>query len=206
MLEGDAEIRFHVQPLWNPRCAQEARPPSLDAGAWAGLVVHTDNGEVGARASQSKWDKTRSIVCRTATKELKTFYVLKELGEAPQRNQPKAHGVRQGLLKLCDSNLPSAGSLFEGIHLTVDGWRPDRNDQGWKRRRQEIEVLQKNGVLDEHDHHTSPDNVKPVPRCWGDPQALEKPTEAPVPPKQKIRTKAIIHVERGIWQCERKRL
>ena len=50
------------------------------------------------------------------------------------------------------------------VHLTVDGWRPDENDQGWKRRCQEIEVLQRNVVLDDYDHWESPDFIQLVPR------------------------------------------
>lgn len=112
---------------------RKRRPPSLDAGAWAGLVVHTDGGEVGARAFQSKWDKTRVHCLQNGDQRTGDLLCAQRIGRSPRRNQPKAHGVRQGLLKLCDSSLPSAGSLFEGIHLTVDGWRPDRNDQGANR-------------------------------------------------------------------------
>jgi hypothetical protein len=182
---------------------RKRRPPSLDAGAWAGSVVHTDGGEVGVRVSQDKWDKTRSIVRRMMS-ELETFYVLEELGEEPKGIDRSHMESDRGFLNYVTQAYPALVPYLKGIHLTIDGWRPDRNDQGWKRRRQEIEVLRKNGVLDDYDHRASPDYVKPVPRCRGDLQALEKLTEAPAPPKRKIRSNGIIHVEHGFGDASGK--
>jgi hypothetical protein len=182
---------------------RKRRPPSLDAGAWAGSVVHTDGGEVGVRVSQSKWDKTRAIIRRLVS-ELEAFYVLEELGEAPEGINRKHLESDRGFLNYVTQAYPALVPYLKGVHLTIDGWRPDRNDQGWKRRRQEIEVLRRNGVLDEYDHRASPEFVKPVPRYRGDLRALEKLTEPPVPPKRKIRSKMIIHVEYGFGDASGK--
>ena len=41
--------------------ARKRRPPSLEAGAWAGSVVHT-NGQVVTMTTQEKWNKMRLII------------------------------------------------------------------------------------------------------------------------------------------------
>jgi hypothetical protein len=110
----------------------------------------------------------------------------------------------RGFLNYVTQAYPSLVPYLKGIHLTIDGWRPDRNYQGWKRRRQEIETLRRNGVLDEYDHRASPDFVKPVPRYRGDLRALEKLTEPLVPPKRTIRSKNIIQVEYGFGDASGK--
>jgi hypothetical protein len=37
-------------------------PPSLWPGAWEGAVAHTDDDQVTVTVTQTRWDKTRSII------------------------------------------------------------------------------------------------------------------------------------------------
>jgi hypothetical protein len=182
---------------------RKRRPPRLDAGAWAGSAVHADGGEVGVRVSQDKWNKTRTIIGRMVS-ELDEYYVLEALGESPKGIDRKCMESDRGFLNYVTQAYPAMVPYLKGVHLTIDGWRPDRTDQGWKRRRQEIEALRRNGDLDGYDHRESPVYVKPVPRYRGDLRALEKLTEAPTPPKRKIRSKVVIHVEYGFGDASGK--
>jgi hypothetical protein len=135
---------------------------------------------------------------------LREHDVLDELGESPKGIDRKSMESDRGFLNYVTQACLAMVPCLKGVHLTIDGWRPDHNDQGWKRRRQEIEALRRNGDLDDYDHRLSPVYVKPVPRYRGDLRALEKLTEAPNPPKRKIRAKEIIHVERGFGDASGK--
>ena len=183
---------------------RKRRPPRLDPGAWAGSVVHTDGGEVGVKVSQAKWEKTRKIIHRMVS-EADEFYVREELGESPAGINRKHMESDRGFLNYVTQAYPALVPYLKGVHLTIDGWRPDRDEQGWKRRRQEIEALRKNGVLDDYDHRASPDFVKPVPRYRGDLKALKNLTESLEAPKRIVRSKKqILHVEYGFGDASGK--
>jgi hypothetical protein len=61
------------------------RPPSLNPGAWAGLVVHTGDGEVGVRVSQDKWGEDSNNYKENAVGMESLLFVLKPRRSA-QRN------------------------------------------------------------------------------------------------------------------------
>ena len=111
------------------------------------------------------------------------FFLREELGESHAGINRKHMESDRGFLNYVTQAYPALDPYLKGVHLTIDGWRPDRDEQGWKRRSQEIEALPKNGVLDDYDHRASPEFVKPVPRYRGDLEALEKLTESLEPPK-----------------------
>ena len=111
----------------------------------------------------------------------------------------------RGFLNYATQAYPALVPYLKGVHLTIDGWRPDQDEQGWKCGCQEIEVLWKNGVLDEYDHRTSPKLIKSVLRYRGDLKALGKLTEPLEPPKQIVRSKKqILHVEYGFGDASGK--
>ena len=110
---------------------------------------------------------------------------------------------------------------LKGIHLTLESWRPDRDEEGWKLPAKEREQL-------ESDFDSPPTVVKQVPRFKSDIRAIRKLTESCTPPKLLARpskgSKAVIvfgdasgegfgtslwtygstsvHTEHGLWTKE----
>ena len=72
-------------------------------------------------------------------------------------------------------------TFFKGIHLTIDGWRPTCNQEGWKEATNHT-----NRVLKTIQYNLAPKNypttVKTVPRLLSDLKALEQLTESRTDP------------------------
>lgn len=67
---------------------------------------------------------------------------------------------------------------LKGLHLMIDGWRPQRDQDGWKEVGRCYET-----VIEGSNREKAPDKMKAVMRSPGDLQALDELTEAPHPPQ-----------------------
>ena len=75
-----------------------------------------------------------------------------------------------------------------GLHLTIDGWRPGREDDGWRCPAKDIEELKMNGNWVTYGpHERGPRNVAAVPRLMDDVKALKRFFEFPNPPPRFVR-------------------
>ena len=100
---------------------------------------------------------------------------------------------------------------LKGLHLVIDGWRKDRDEEGYKRRKSPIheEIAMKEAEEafergegqglegfgeEEEEEETAPETVSAqrVPKFAGDVEALRKLTEGSVPAKQKCRVTGTI--------------
>jgi hypothetical protein len=88
-------------------------------------------------------------------------------------------------------------TYLKGIHLTLDGWRSGRNEEGWKRSPADMEQLRRHGdpegalkALSEE----APSLVIPVPRLEQELKALLALTDTLVPPERAVRSKHLLQV------------
>jgi hypothetical protein len=51
----------------------------------------------------------------------------------------------RGFLVYVNQAYPSLVQHLKGIHLTLDGWRSGRNEEGWKRSCADMEQLRRHG-------------------------------------------------------------
>ena len=135
--------------------ARKRRAPSQRAGAWAGSIVRTNNSEVGVLVSDERWTKTRLIIRK---------WILKLRENASESLNTKELFSDRGFLVYVTRTYGDLTPYLKGIHLKIDGWRKDRDSQGWKH--QSLE----------HNLHQScteyPEFVTPVPRLITDLKAL----------------------------------
>jgi hypothetical protein len=151
---------------------------SQRAGAWAGLVVHTDDGKITVMCTREKWVKAQGYIRQmyNILKESQGIYDYKTLEQ------------QRGFLVYVSRTYPVMVPYLKGIHLTLDSWRPNRDQEGWK--------LQGNLPLDGEDEvhqallpHDHPPTVSAVPRLTLDLEALLCLMHSDTPPKRMVRSK-----------------
>jgi hypothetical protein len=112
--------------------ARKRRDPSTTPGPWVGSIVHTDRGQVEVSVSQERWDKAKNMILwiDDALKSNECSLNFKTL-----------ESYRDFLIYI-SRTYPSITPYLKGIHLTLDSWRPWRDDEGWKLPLSEIKAAQ----------------------------------------------------------------
>ena len=72
---------------------------------------------------QERWTKARSIICKWKDRILKDSNALLDVKELM---------VDRGFLNYIARTYPTITTFLKGFHLTIDGWRRDRDNEGWK--------------------------------------------------------------------------
>ena len=94
---------------------------------------------------------------------------------------------------------------LKGLHLTIEVWRKDRDEEGWKRWRSELDDMEAE-IMDELSgkikelrtgDEEGAEEVKSVPRLRGDLEPLKRLTEDVEPPRRVVRGKEIGTVRYG---------
>ncbi len=171
--------------LWMQDASRKREEPSLRAGAWSGIVCHTDAGAVSVLCTQEKWDKARGYIAQ----------LMEQQAHNNIFNHKELERIR-GFLVYVIRTYPSFTPFLKGIHLTLDSWRPNRGEDGWK------------VILDMHQHlglecsaatypSTPPPFVTGVPRLKSDLQALHQLLSPPNPPRRVIRSTQVMIVIYG---------
>lgn len=161
--------------------ARKRREPSQEPGPWAGVVAHSKPGEpVYKLVTQLRWDKARRLLG-----EIRNLF---EQGEdenkqvwLPRDRLESARGFLIYVGRTYTTMLP----YLKGLHLTIDGWRENRDEDGW-RISSEVEPLQDGPQGPD----SAPSRVKAVPRLANDLRALEELTASEHPPKVRVRPTA----------------
>jgi len=168
--------------------------PSRKQGPWAGTVVHTE-GEVVATVTDVKWEKTRSLI-----QELQVM--LDQGTAATTRSVPRKRlECIRGYLVYVARTYRWMTPYLKGVHLTIDGWRHDRDREGWKKPLQAKQTRlgvwdhefwmeeeeRGKGRLEEETEKEAPELVVAVPRLWADIKALLRLTDTPHPAIAKCR-------------------
>jgi hypothetical protein len=185
------------------------QPPSITSGACSGTVIHTNMVQVCVKVTQERWDKTRKMV-RNIWQEYndrQAEFPVEVLGEDSAGGlNHKQLERRRGFLVYVDQAYPSLVPYFKGIHLTLDSWRLDRNEDGWKRTRADMEHLRRNGYPEETMKALSdeaPRLVMHVPHLGQDFKALLALTDPLVPTERLVRSKHLLQVFYGFGDASR---
>jgi len=106
--------------------ARKRREPSVHPGAWAGSVVHVEVDAVYKLVTQERWDKTKE----------KIDWIWKEVQDIRAGNKAamdyKTLESYRDFLIYVSRTYTTLVPYLKGIHLTLDSWRPNRDDDGWK--------------------------------------------------------------------------
>ena len=144
-----------------------------------------------------KWEKTKACVV-----ELREM-----MDKDPNRLPRKRLEEIRGFLVYVSRTFEWMKCYLKGLHLTIDSWRPDRDEEGYKiRREMEVELAAKrmgeafergfveslespqvDGLLEGSRESDPPQTVKAVLRFQSDVDSLLKLTEQEEPPVVKCR-------------------
>ncbi|CAJ1926900.1 unnamed protein product [Cylindrotheca closterium] len=155
----------------------------------ADLFIYVDDGrvtssnklELSVFVSQEKWDKTK----------LQVKEIAEELsGSTSGSLKHKALERKRGFLFYVTRTYPTMVPYLKGIHLTLDAWRPGRDDEGWK-------SIGYKGEAPTPSSQDAPEYVKGVPRLKDDLAALSALTASESPPIRRVRSKRVMTVFYG---------
>ena len=102
--------------------ARKRTEPSTTPGPWAGSVVHTQEG-VTLLISDKKWDKTQKLVVE-----------LRDMLAEPILDRKNLERIR-GFLIYVSRTYRWMVPYLKGLHLTIDSWREDRDEEGYRKDR-----------------------------------------------------------------------
>ena len=139
--------------------------------AWAGSIVHSDQDAVTLLVSEEKWIKTKKWI----------DWVLENVSNAGGMCHKKLLSCRGFLIYVSRTYRPFKPYL-RGLHKTIDGWRPFRDEEGWKLTYAIMEAKEQ-GVWGELLKLEPDEFIKPVKRLKADFQILKRLTSANAPPK-----------------------
>ena len=127
--------------------------------------------------TQERWDKTKA----------KIDWIWKEVQEILAGIKPdmdyKTMESYRGFLIYVARTYTTLVPYLKGIPLTLDSWRPNRDDDGWKITNTLEEKFAEAGMSG----MTPPDRVKPAKRLYENLVALRFLTDAEAPPEGLVR-------------------
>jgi hypothetical protein len=119
---------------------RKLREPSQEPGAWAGSVLSTVERDVTKFVTKERWRKTQGCI----------RWLAKKIGligdqwsdEAPEDDDAKAAPIGclphkqaekiRGFLIYVSRTYRCMVPYLKGLHLTLDFWRPNRDEEGWR--------------------------------------------------------------------------
>lgn len=158
---------------------RKRRWSSRTPGAWAGSIVESTKDGVMVMVDEEKWDKSRRYIGE----------IIAEMKKSKDGSLGfKDLERKRGFLIYVTRTYPAMVPFLKGIHLTLDGWRPNRDVDGWKM--QNVKRLRE-------ESRDPPERVKPVNRLGADLWALSQLMDSEKPPKRRIRSRKVIEVFYG---------
>jgi hypothetical protein len=152
---------------------RKRRAPDLFPGAWAGSVIDATGGSVHKMVSKERWEKVRKHVTNLKTWSNQSNIPHKELEKV------------RGFLVYVSLTYTGMVPYLKGIHLTLDSWRNNRDDDGWKLTSSSDEYVESKFMVFEEE--IPPPTVQPMPRLAQDVEALEELTRSIEPPRVRVR-------------------
>jgi hypothetical protein len=156
----------HLGYLGIQNASRKTRPPRQEPGAWAGTIAHTGPFGVGVKCSQDKWDKAKALLAELAV-ELTCHGSLDHMGLES----------KWGFFIHLQRTYPTITPFLKGIHLTLDGWCPNRDRDFWK-----LSASPEDNIWDDtteswvplsaEGQETAPCRVRPAPRLQQDLESL----------------------------------
>ena len=201
------QLAQQIQYLGGQNAARKVRPPVKKPGAWAGCIFDTsDPDRITMTVSQDKWNKGRNLV-----ESLWQEWKASSDGKVDYKEMER----RRGFLIHLMMTYRFINPFLKGWHLTLDSWRPLRNEEGYKVKINEWEnhLIHKINGLDhmaqrdidnvlsqiyrEINEKGAPKRVRPVPRFESDLKALRIFFDRDDPPKVPVRSSNLKHVYYG---------
>lgn len=179
-----------VNSLGIQEAARKRRWPKREQGAWAGSIVETTDEGVFVTVSQDKWDKCRRYIGE----------IVEELGSSGDNTLDfKALKRKRGFLIYVTRTYPAMVPYLKGMHQTLDSWRDNRREDGWKMTAKEIAVKMKASLpeREEDSLEEAPRRVKAAPRFAGDMEALTALFSEARPPERLMRSALCLSVFYG---------
>eukprot|EP00980_Cylindrotheca_fusiformis_P021722 scaffold8546_cov73-Cylindrotheca_fusiformis.AAC.5 len=188
-----AATRF--QHLGIQVASRKTRPPAsgVTPGAWAGMIADVDPSGVYKTVAQAKWDKARMILQR-----------IKDEMACPTGMLYKPLERDRGFLVHLSTTFKTMTPYLKGIHLTIDSWRANCDQAGWKMSPKEwciflegIKDSEMRENLADLGNAKAPAVVWPVPRLKDDLEALENLFSSPTPTRVCVRPTRYVQVVLG---------
>jgi hypothetical protein len=107
---------------------RKRRGVSISPGPWAGSMVYTYDAEVDVRVLvlRKKWAKANQLLA-----------ILHGLVLASEWVDHRVLERIRGLLVYVARTYKPLKPFLMGLHMTIDGWRPGRDAEGWRLREAE---------------------------------------------------------------------
>ena len=155
--------------------ARKRREQTQSPGAWAGVVCGTEPRRPYKTVSQEKWEKTKKEVGRLREE-------MDQLATATPKDTMNSKTLEQvaGFLNHVGRAFPVIRIYLNGVYATLNSWRPDRDDEGWKIGSDTLHLQDPLGL-------ETPKRVRMVSRMRFDIEALESLTSASSPPRRMLR-------------------
>ncbi len=175
--------------------------PLTEPGPWAGTVTTTSGG-VFATVTAKKWRKTSEVVLEMVE------MMRKASGAMPRKRLEQI----RGFLIYVGRTYRWMNPYLKGLHLTIDSWREDRDEDGYRMRNRplahaEVALKAAEGAFDrgeldnlegfegseeDEESEAPPNTVRAANRLADDLQALVELTAGEEPAVQKCRVKGAL--------------
>jgi hypothetical protein len=161
---------------------RKRRASSRSPGAWAGGVVRTTDEGVFVLTSQEKWEKAKA--------QLKEVQEMMDV-DSSKMSRKRLEQIRGFLQYVCQT-YTSLTSYLIGFHMTIDSWRPGRDDEGWRLAQalwQQMKKEDEDWSREDVAIADVPILVQAVPRFQADVSALLRLMRFDNPPLKRVRCK-----------------
>jgi hypothetical protein len=163
---------------------RKRRDGSSTPGAWTGSIVWTGEDGVFLLISADKWDKIKALL-----REMQEMLVT-----APKLMRCKRLEQIRGFLNYVAKTYTWLRPYLIGVHMTIDGWRPNQDGEGWRTQSKLILFQEDDPDPDEDSDEwmklnvdlECPEFVKAVPRLASNVEAMVELCSAPLPPKKRV--------------------
>ena len=186
-----------LQYLGIQNAPRKIRPPAqIKTGAWSGTTVEASVNSVFKTIAKSKWERVLPIIRR----------IIKEiLTSKDGKFEFKQLEKDRGFLVHIAMTFITINPYLKDMHHSIDSWRPNRDDDGWKLKvRDYIDLLAsikddevRDRMINSH-HHGHPARVAFVKRLLSDMRRLERFFDREEPTKVNMRAKNCHQVIYGV--------
>ena len=112
-----------LQYLGQQDAARKYRPPHTTPGPWCGSFIAIRNRCVWVYVSAEKWQKAKLFI-----QDLQSLVEEEDDAKIPFKFLERGRGFMVYFCRTYTSFTP----YLKGIHLTLDSWRSNRDEEGWK--------------------------------------------------------------------------
>ena len=110
--------------------ARKRRSSTQCGGAWTGSIIRVINGIPYVLVSEEKWSKFKEMMVD----------LERDVGTGGKVSRMKTEKIR-GFVNYVAMTYPIMQPYMMGLHLTIDGWRPGREVDGWRMLEKTIDEL-----------------------------------------------------------------